>query len=412
MPRSPMTLRDAALAVVKRLRDQGHEAFWAGGCVRDMLLGHDPTDYDVATDAPPQRIVELFRHTRQVGASFGVVMVRQGRHWIETATFRSDHDYADGRHPERVEFTTAEQDAARRDFTVNGMFYDPLEERVIDYVNGQADLKDGLIRAIGEPSRRFAEDHLRMLRAVRFAERLQFEIEPATADAIRAHAEQIVRISPERIREELEKMFTRPRRGHALRRTFDVNLLGCLWPDSGWDAPQVELAGRVLDGLRPDADFTLSFAAMLHDRSPREVARVGGALRCSNDQISDARWLVTHLDAIEQCEILSLPAFKKLMAHARFGDLLDLHAAVCRARAIPLDANAHARQRAADIPQDEVAPPPLITGEDLIAAGLAPGPAFKTILETLYDEQLDNRLKTREDALQKMRQIITDRDVP
>jgi poly(A) polymerase len=197
-----------------------------------------------------------------------------------------------------------------------------------------------------------------------------------------------------------------------------VNLLDHLWPDAGWNAPRVDLAARVLEGLGTGhfegehADFTLCLAAMLHDRSPAEVRRVGEALRCSNDQINDACWLAAHTGDIDRSDTLSLPAFKKLMAHPRFSDLLNLHEVICRVRSMPLDANAHARRRAADIPAAQVAPPPFITGDDLIAAGLTPGPAFKTILDTLYDEQLDNLLRTREQALAKMLQMIQDGQYP
>ncbi|HON66141.1 MAG TPA: CCA tRNA nucleotidyltransferase, partial [Phycisphaerae bacterium] len=203
MSRRSLSIQDAALAVVKRLRDAGHEALWAGGCVRDMLLGIEPSDIDVATSAHPPQIVELFRRTREVGVQFGVVLVKQGPHWIEVATFRTDVNYVDGRRPERVVFTTAEEDAQRRDFTINGLFYDPLDRRVIDYVGGEQDVRSGIVRAIGEPSHRFAEDHLRLLRAVRFTTRFGFQLDPATAAAIREHAAGLARISAERIREEL-----------------------------------------------------------------------------------------------------------------------------------------------------------------------------------------------------------------
>ncbi len=204
--RPDQSARDDATAVVRRLRDAGHVAYFAGGCVRDTLLGHTPKDYDVATDAPPQRVRQLFHNTQAVGAAFGVILVRLGRSTIEVATFRTDGTYTDGRRPDTVTFATAEEDAKRRDFTINGLFLDPLDgDRVIDYVGGRADLDAKLIRAIGNPDERFAEDHLRLLRAVRFAARLGFEIEPTTADAIR-RTPRAARISPERIAEELRRM--------------------------------------------------------------------------------------------------------------------------------------------------------------------------------------------------------------
>src|SRR5688572_25076472 len=207
-PRS--ATREDALAVVRRLRDAGHVAYFAGGCVRDQLLGLDPKDYDVATDAPPDRVRQLFSNTQAVGAAFGVILVRQRKSQIEVATFRTDGKYLDGRRPEGVVFTTAEEDAKRRDFTINGLFYDPVEDKVIDYVGGRADLERRIIRAIGNPDERFAEDHLRVLRAVRFAARFGFDIEPATASAVQSHARHLPRISPERVAEELRLMLTPP----------------------------------------------------------------------------------------------------------------------------------------------------------------------------------------------------------
>ncbi len=402
----PMSIQDAALAVVERLRRNGHEAFWAGGCVRDMLLGHEPADIDVATNAPPDRIIELFTHTRKVGAQFGVVMVRQGPHWIETATFRSDADYRDGRHPEQVRFTTAAEDAQRRDFTINGLFYDPVKKRVIDHVEGQKDLQAGVIRAIGDPARRFAEDHLRMLRAVRFSARFGFPIEPLTAAAIREHADRITRISPERIREELEKMCDRPSRSDAIRQIGQLGLIEHLWPDAHWPAERLDSAVRALEQLPEQAGFNLSMAALLHESPPAEAARIARDLRCSNQQTDRVAWLVEHIDEIHHAGALCLPAMKKLIAHPGFNELLDLHKAVCLAHGLPLDDNEAARQRQASIPPDEVAPPPLITGDDLINLGLTPGPRFKEILDRLYDEQLDNRLTTREQALERMRSLV------
>jgi poly(A) polymerase len=401
----PLSVEQAALSVVKRLRANGHHALWAGGCVRDMLLGRDPTDFDVTTDAPPDRIIELFTRTRKVGAKFGVVMVRQGPHWIETATFRCDLDYRDGRHPEKVVFTTAEEDAQRRDFTINGLFYDPIEQKVIDYVAGREDLAAGLIRAIGNPATRFGEDHLRMLRAVRFSARFGFTIEPATAAAILDHAEQITRISPERIREELEKMLDHPARANAIRQIADLGLLQHLWSDSQWTADRVDAAVKVLGHLPIDSGFALCMAAMLHEHSPAEVSRIARDLRCSNQCNARVAWLVERVDEIHHAEALCLPAMKKLIAHRGFDDLLDLHRAVCLAHELPLDGNEAARQRRAAIRPEEVAPPPFVTGDDLIALGVQPGPRYKDILERLYDEQLDNRLTSRDHAMERLKEL-------
>lgn len=409
MTRSATTIQDAALAVTRRLRDNGHEALWAGGCVRDMLLNLEPTDIDVATNAHPERIVELFRRTRQVGAQFGVVLVKQGLHWIEVATFRSDVNYADGRRPERVVFTTAEQDAQRRDFTINGLFYDPIERRTIDYVGGQRDLAGRIVRAIGDPAQRFAEDHLRMLRAARFATRFGFEIEPATAAAIREHAARLTRISSERIREELEKMLVRSSRAPALRQIAELGLLPYLWTDARWSEDQLARAIRALDALPEQADFVLALAAMLLDLSPREARRVARDLRCSNEETSALAWLIEQVDALEHAEVLCLPEFKRLVASPRFDDLLALHAAVCDARGLAKDANLAARRRREAIPPDQITPPPFVTGDDLIALGQEPGPLFGNLLETLYDEQLDERLTSREQALDRLQALLRNR---
>ncbi|RMF77512.1 MAG: CCA tRNA nucleotidyltransferase, partial [Planctomycetota bacterium] len=198
------------------MHDAGHTALLAGGCVRDLLLGAQPQDFDVATDATPERVCELFRGTRRVGAQFGVVLVRQRRTWVEVATFREDFQYRDGRRPEAIRYSDARHDAQRRDFTINGMFLDPLAAELIDYVGGRFDLSARLVRAVGDPAQRFAEDHLRLLRAVRFAARLGFEIEPTTLDAIRAFGDRLPRVAAERRREELDKMFAHPQRARAL----------------------------------------------------------------------------------------------------------------------------------------------------------------------------------------------------
>ena len=406
MTRGVLHLEGAGLAVVRRLRQHGYEALWAGGCVRDMLIGLTPGDIDVATSAPPEEVVRLFTRTRQVGAQFGVVLVHQGPWWIEVATFRTDLGYQDGRRPTGVKFTTAEQDASRRDFTINGLFYDPIAKRVIDYVAGQRDLAAGLIRAIGEPAARFAEDHLRMLRAVRFATRLGFAIEPATAEAIREHAAKITRISPERIREELEQMLALPSRGESIEQTARLGLLVHLWPGSNWPTERVARAVAVLRALPAGADFVLAIAALLHDEAPAEVARVARALRCSNDQIEHLAWLVGNRQRVDEAGTMSLAAFKKLLAHPRFEHLVALHEAVCQAGGQPADACAEARRRRGSIAPQGISPPPLVTGEDLIAAGLQPGPRFKQILDALYDAQLNNELADREQALHKMRELI------
>ncbi len=406
MTRAKLTIEDAGLAVVRRLRQHGYDAFWAGGCVRDMLLGRHPDDIDVATSAPPDAIISLFTRTRKVGVQFGVVLVRQGPWWIETATFRTDLAYTDGRRPKGVVFTTAEEDAKRRDFTINGLFYDPIEQHVIDYVGGQADLDARVVRAIGQPAERFAEDHLRMLRAVRFATRLGFALEPGTAAAIAEHASKIARISPERIREELEKTLTLPNRADALALIARLGLLRHLWPGADWPPQRVQRATVVLGHLPALADFVLTMAGLLHEEAPTTVGRIGRDLRFSNVQIDEASWLVGTHERIEQTEMMSLAEFKKLLAHPRFEDLVALHEAVCQASNQSRTCIDAARWRRQAIAPEDVAPPPLVTGEDLIDAGLQPGPRFKEILDALYDAQLNGSLTSRDGALERMAELI------
>ena len=263
-----MTMLAAATLVVRQLQEVGHVALFAGGCVRDKLMHKRPNDYDVATSAEPKQVVALFRRTQQVGAKFGVVLVRISRHPIEVATFRRDLDYHDGRRPTAVEFTDAREDAIRRDFTINGIFYDPIRRKVVDYVNGQVDIKAKIIRAIGEPSRRFAEDHLRLLRAIRFAAKLEFKIEPTTWSAMCANAAKIVDISPERIREELDAMLSHPSRARAFELIVKSGLLPHLWPQAKAICPSASQSHAIFSAMAPDASFELALAAILHTQPP------------------------------------------------------------------------------------------------------------------------------------------------
>jgi poly(A) polymerase len=278
----PPSRREDALAIVKRLRESGQVSYFAGGCVRDTLLGLEPKDYDVATDAPPGRVRELFRNTQAVGAAFGVILVRQGKSVVEVATFRTDVSYEDGRRPTAVRFTSAREDAQRRDFTINGLFYDPIEEQVIDYVGGQEDLKNKVLRAIGEPEHRFTEDHLRLLRAVRFASRFGLEIEAKTAAAIEHHAQHLKRISPERIAEELRLMLTPSTRTRAydLLRRFNLDKVILRFLDDAHGH------GEIFSALAaPTISFGLALAAMSLDArggklpAREEVRKAASALR-------------------------------------------------------------------------------------------------------------------------------------
>ena len=403
-----LTMRQAAVSVVRRLQNTGHVAMFAGGCVRDMLMGKRPNDYDVATSARPKEVVALFRRTQKVGAKFGVVLVRIGPFSIEVATFRSDIDYEDGRHPTRVQFTDAREDAQRRDFTINGMFYDPIKRKTVDYVGGREDLKAMLIRAIGDPQRRFTEDHLRILRAIRFAARLDFIIEPATWSAMSAQAPLIKRISPERIREELDLMLTHRNRVRAFAGLLSSGVLQHLWP--GAEATQAS-GGRIaaiLKALPADADFEIALATVLHTLSPEETERVCDATRCSNRTKAIVSWLVDHQDDLMNPAEVTVADLKLLMAHGAFEQLLAFFAAKLRAEGCPSTPYRQILARAHAIPREEVAPPPLVDGRSLAKLGLPPGPRYKIILERVYYAQLNGDISDRDSALAYARRLVNE----
>ena len=422
--RTPPSRRDDALAVVRRLREAGHVAYFAGGCVRDELLGLEPKDYDVATDAPPQRVRELFRNTQAVGAAFGVILVRQGHSQVEVATFRTDGKYLDGRRPTEVRFTTAEEDAKRRDFTINGLFLDPLTDEVIDYVGGQDDLRTRTLRAIGNPDERFAEDHLRLLRAIRFAARFDLTVELATDDAITRHAQHLVRISPERIAEELRLMLTPPTRVRAWRMMerhgLDVVIFRFLQLPSPVAHPAVGGARAVvIQNVLPGQPipFGLALAAAAveyalvrlshpvdwYSLSIREVVQaLRRALRVSNEESDAMEGTLLGVAHLMRDVIPRESSLKRFLARPT--------ASLSRALfdALPAGMVIHRpglQSKLAELEKTDYAPPPLITGDDLTAAGLTPGPVFKRVLDAVYDEQLEGRVKTRDEALKRAMEI-------
>jgi len=399
----------AAVGIVRKLASCGHQALLAGGCVRDLLLGLQPQDYDVATDATPEQICRLFSRTRKVGVQFGVVLVQRRRRWIEVATFRSDGQYLDGRRPCAVHFSDARHDAQRRDFTINGMFLDPLGRTLIDYVGGRRDLEAGLVRAIGEPAARFAEDHLRLIRAVRFAARLGFEIEPATLAALKAGAASLTTVAAERVRDELEKMLTHPTRRRAFEGLAETGLLPFLWPGAAWTAEQIRAGSRMLARLPPRVSFALALAVLLSDRSTREVHEICRALTCSNEQREAVAWLCEHQRDLDDPERPSLAELKRLLAHAAFGDLRCW--AEARYAELPegpqrLEA---LQRRVAAIPAEALRPAPLVSGDDLLARGVEPGPIYKEVLEELYTRQLNDLLRTRQEGLQALEELLARR---
>lgn len=401
LPRSA----DGARQIIDELRAAGFQALLAGGCVRDLLLGRTPKDFDVATDASPQQIRGLFRPTRHVGAQFGVVLAQREQRWIEVATFRSDGPYLDGRRPTSVTFGDARQDALRRDFTINGMFLDPQTRAVIDHVGGRADLAARVLRAIGDPAARFAEDHLRLLRAVRFAALLDFSIEPGTLEAIRSASPKLARVAPERVRDELERMLAAATRAAAWRMLVETGLASQLWPGAAWSAAEACEIASLLANLPPGARFETSFSILTAGQPPREVERIARRLAFSNEQRRDTLWLVANQSALDHPLQLSLAKLKRLMAEPAFNDLRDRliareGASGERSRLQQLDTRLRA------IPPHAVAPAPLVSGADLITCGVRPGPAFKRILHELYTRQLDEELATRAAALAALNEAL------
>ncbi|TWT37692.1 tRNA nucleotidyltransferase/poly(A) polymerase [Posidoniimonas corsicana] len=392
--------REFALQVVQQLRGAGHQSLWAGGCVRDQLLGKRPKDYDVATSATPEQVAEVFgkRRTLAIGAAFGVMTVlgprRAGQ--IEVATFRTDAGYSDGRRPDRVEYTDAQHDASRRDFTINGLFFDPIADEVIDYVGGQDDLAAGVVRAIGDPEARIEEDKLRMLRAVRFAATFGFELDPATAAAVAARAGQLTVVSAERIGAEAARMLTHASRARAVRTLSELGLLPATLPELH-RLSQEALADRcaALDRLS-EPGLPLALAACL----PPTLGSPAGSKLCrrlkyTNDDAKQTDWLLDNRGAVAAARQLPWPRLQRVLASPGAGDVLALVEAESDE---PSAEVAYCRERMAR-PPEEWNPPPLVDGRDLIAAGFQPGPEFGKLLEQIRDEQLEGRLGSKQAAL-------------
>jgi len=430
-------METTARAIVHRLRQAGHTACFAGGCVRDMLLGKVPKDFDIATDARPEQVEALFPHTVPVGAQFGVILVVDQGEEYEVATFRADGAYIDGRRPESITFTTAEGDARRRDFTINGLFYDPETTEVLDYVGGRADLEAGVVRAIGCAADRFAEDKLRVLRGVRFAAGLGFQIEPETWSAICAGASRIQEVSAERIREELVKIFLSPHRV----RGFDLldasgllteilpeieTLKGCEQPPEFHPEGDVFVHTRLMLSLLPETvSLPLVLAVLFHDLgkpptkqqdetgrwrfnghesvSARLTESLMRRLRFSNDTIADTVEMVQNHMVFKDVKNMRVARLKRFMARPTFTDELELHRVDCLGSHGMLDNYEFLRARAEDFANEPLIPPPLVTGHDLIALGWKPGPKFKEVLDAVQTRQLEGTLCTREDALDWMK---------
>jgi len=452
-------LKDFAISIVRTLRERGHKAYLVGGCVRDLLLGREPADYDVATDATPDEVMRIFPDTYAVGAQFGVVLVplperdvasnvattcrdvtcyvspyvSPKANVVEVATFRSDIGYSDGRHPDQVRFSKdPQEDVERRDFTVNGLLLDPVTNEVLDFVGGRKDLEAGIIRTIGDAMRRFAEDKLRMLRAVRFAARFGYAIEPETFQAIQQLASQIDRVSQERVRDELSKMLTEGRARQAFLLLDRTGLLHEVLPEieamKGVEQPpQFHPEGDVfvhtlllLDNLPHPCTITLAWGTLLHDVGKPATFRIAPdrirfdghvdvgvkiaeeichSLRFSNTDTDQILALIDNHMRFAHVQQMSESTFKRFVRMPRFDEHLQLHRMDCQSSHGDLSSYNFTRQKIASTPPEVMRPSPLISGDDLIAAGYPPGPLFKKILSAVEDGQLEGHLRSREEAM-------------
>ena len=450
-----------AKEIVERLQQAGFNAFWVGGCVRDFLLGREPQDYDIATDARPEQVEKLFNRTLAIGRKFGVMIVVEAKHQFQVATFRAEADYQDGRRPTKVVFASAEADAQRRDFTVNGLFYDPVAEKLHDWVGGEKDLRAKIIRTIGPPEERFAEDHLRLLRAVRFAARLDFEIEPQTFAAVKMLAPKIKLISAERIRDELIKLFAppplgvppsggardlpseppeggTPNRSQAARGLVLLRDSGLLphvlteftatiaceqSPDFHPEGTVFEHVRLMLEKLPPDAHPSLPWAVILHDigkpaTAERDAAtgkihfyeheKIGAAmaerilqrLRFPKKQIEEIVACVRQHMQFKDVKQMRKATLRRLLMRETFTLELELHRLDCLGSHGNLELYDFLVEQAAELKKKPAIRPPLLTGNDLIKLGMTPGPAMGALLNEIREQQLQDELRTPAQARQ------------
>jgi poly(A) polymerase len=434
MKSSPSHMEQTARTVAVRLRERGHIAYFAGGCVRDMVRSLTPKDYDIVTDARPEAVQTIFPRTYAVGAHFGVVIVLENQFQFEVATFRSDEAYIDGRHPSAVRFSSPEEDAKRRDFTINGMFYDPVAEEVIDFVGGRADIDAKTVRAIGNPAQRFAEDRLRMLRALRFATVLDYKIDSQTWEALVANAPSITQISSERIRDELVRIFLSPNRVRGWD-LFDSSGLmravlpeldrmkGVLQPEQFHPEGDVFQHTRLMLQFLPErVSLPLVFAVLFHDVAKPATAtvdktgrirfnehdRIGAEmteaimrrLRFSGAEIEATVEMVRQHMVFKDVPKMRVAKLKRFMSRPTFDDELELHRVDCESSHRMLDNYEFLLRKREEFAKEPIIPSPLVRGDDLMALGLKPGPKFGEILEAVETRQLEGTLRTREEALE------------
>ena len=439
-----MNARQLAESVCRTLRGAGHQAYLVGGCVRDILLGREPADYDVSTDATPDRVQSLFPQSLAVGAQFGVIIVTDDSEQVEVATFRSDVGYSDGRHPDRVVFaSSAREDVQRRDFTINALLLDPETNEVLDYVGGRDDLRAGIIRAIGKPAERFREDKLRMTRAVRFAARFRYAIDAATFGAILKLAPDICQVSSERVRDELTKILTEG----AARRGFELldetRLLPEILPEiarmKGVDQPpQFHPEGDVwthtlmmIEQLQAGSSSTLAWGVLLHDVGKpstftppsgpdgrirfdqhvevgtRMAEAICRRMRFSNDDTEQIAALVANHLRFKDVEQMRLSTLKRFVRLNRFEEHLELHRLDCLSSHRNLEAYEFVGRFLADTPPEQVRPPRLLTGDDLVSMGFTPGPSFKEILDAVEEAQLNGKLHSHGEAVRYVAESFT-----
>jgi len=390
---------DAAIEIVNELRTHGHEAYFVGGCVRDMVMKIEPVDYDIATSAHPEEITRIFPRTETIGAQFGVVLVIKRGHPFEVATFRSDEAYIDGRHPSGVVFTDARQDVLRRDFTINGLLYDPLTHEVIDYVNGRADIDAKIVRAIGDPRARFEEDKLRILRAIRFGARLGYTIEQETWNAVRAMAPKIHQVSSERVRDELTRILIEGQSARGIRMLEESGLRGQILPELEWTT-HIEKSLQFMERGSP-GDF--GFGVLLHHTAIAEVQDIVERLKFSRAEMHHIEALVENLPRFSEVRQMTISSLKRFFRVDRFDDHLNLAHIHALASGEQLLDYTYALRKWKEWSREDIWPRPLITGNDLIEMGFEPGPQFKEILTRVEDEQLEGRLTTGEQALEFVR---------
>jgi poly(A) polymerase len=431
----PGDLFDTAKSIVERLRKSGRKAFFVGGCVRDMVMKISPKEYDITTSATPEEIMQIFSNTVPVGASFGVILVLEGKHKFEVATFRKDESYSDGRHPDRVIYSTDErEDVIRRDFTINGMLYDPTTEEVIDYVGGVEDINNGIIRTIGSPYERFNEDKLRMIRAIRFAARFSYEMEKDTLQAIKELAPLISQVSAERIRDEIVKIVTQKNPGLGLRLLRETSLLSHILPEvdkmygvpqppefhpegdvfthtclvldrlfettNGEPSPELSM-GALLHDVGKPATFTVEDRIRFngHDRVGAEMAKkICKRLRFSNKEIERIASLVREHLRFKDVFNMRKSTLKRFLGMPNFEDHLTLHLADCLASHGSTEAYDFVKKKLEEFKEEEIKPKPILSGHDLIEMGYIPGPIFSEILDSLEEAQLEGLVKDREEA--------------